>query len=52
MKNANQKDQADGQRGTICSTVAERPSQANIHLLHERRLRLIEARDVRTSHRF
>ncbi|WP_250514923.1 hypothetical protein [Caballeronia sp. INDeC2] len=48
-KNANQIDQAEGQRATIRSTEAKSPSQAHLDLLHERRLRMIEARDVRND---
>jgi len=49
-KNANQIDQAEDHRATICSTEAKSPSQAHIDLLHERRLPLMEVRDVRASH--
>ncbi|MFM0325037.1 hypothetical protein [Caballeronia glebae] len=50
MKNAKQMGQAQGQRATIRSTEATSPSQLIIGM-HERRLHLIEARDVRISHR-
>ncbi|WP_159463089.1 hypothetical protein [Caballeronia ptereochthonis] len=52
-KNAKQIERAGGLCAAIRSTGNESPSHSSIDPdLHERRLRLIEGRDVITSHRF